>query len=54
MACWRDSSPGTNTQRNGQKVEWDVYIPEGTATIMLLDTPQIIPLIRSKIRENNT
>lgn len=30
-------------KETGQKVEWDVYIPEGTATIMLLDTPQIIP-----------
>ena len=26
-----------------QRVEWDVYIPEGTNTIKLLDTPQIIP-----------
>jgi len=30
-------------KETGQKVEWDIYIPEGTATIMLLDTPQIIP-----------
>ena len=30
-------------KETGQKVEWDVYIPEGAATIMLLDTPQIIP-----------
>jgi hypothetical protein len=30
-------------KETGQKVEWDVYIPEGTATIKLLDTPQIIP-----------
>jgi len=26
-----------------QRVEWDVHIPEGTNTIKLLDTPQIIP-----------
>jgi hypothetical protein len=37
-------------RETGEKVEWDVYIPEGTALIRMLDTPQVIP--PHKLRES--
>jgi len=30
-------------RETGEQVAWDVYIPEGSALIKMLDTPQVIP-----------